>query len=59
METQKPLSAKEAADYLGLALPTLYSKVSRGELPHYKPAKKLYFYKEQLDEYIQNKGEQK
>jgi len=52
-ETQdKLLNVDEACDLLHLEKPTVYSKVSRGELPHMKKGKRLYFSKESLLEYI-------
>lgn len=47
------LTIQEAADFLTLAVPTLYSMVSRGELPHMKRSKRLYFSKKDLIEYVQ------
>ncbi|THD66827.1 DNA-binding protein [Robertkochia marina] len=42
------LTAEEAAKFLNLQLPTIYSKVSRGELPVMKNGKRLYFSKADL-----------
>lgn len=46
------LTVREAANYLNLAVPTVYSLVSRGELPYMKRSKRLYFSREELIEYI-------
>ena len=46
------LSVKEAADFLGLTVPTIYTKSSRGELPVMKRSKRLYFSKNDLMEYV-------
>jgi excisionase family DNA binding protein len=46
------LNVKQAAEFLNLAVPTVYSMVSRGELPKTKRSKRLYFCKEELVEYI-------
>ncbi|MCU4177638.1 helix-turn-helix domain-containing protein [Carboxylicivirga sp. N1Y90] len=52
-ETQdKLLNIDEACKVLHLEKPTVYSKVSRGELPHMKKGKRLYFSHEALLEYI-------
>lgn len=50
----KFIDIKEASKVLNLAIPTIYSKVSRNELPYYKidGSKKLYFLKSELEEYI-------
>ena len=42
----------QAAKFLNLAVPTLYSKVSRKEIPVNKQGKRLYFYKSELEEWI-------
>lgn len=47
-----PLSIQEASKFLNLSVATIYSKISRGELPVNKRGKKLYFLKEELFEYI-------
>jgi excisionase family DNA binding protein len=51
-DDEKPLVIKEAAKYLNLSVPTIYSKVSRGELPYFKKGKRLYFLKKNLEEFI-------
>ena len=48
------ISAKEAAEFLDLRLPTIYSKVCRKELPYMKRGKRLYFSKKQLIEFYQD-----
>lgn len=45
---------EEAAKFLHLSKPTLYSKVSRNELPCMKKGKRLYFSKQELTEYLKN-----
>ncbi|MDF1676836.1 MAG: helix-turn-helix domain-containing protein [Vicingaceae bacterium] len=46
------LTIKEASDFLHLSKATLYSKVSKGELPYMKRSKRLYFSKTELTEYL-------
>ena len=46
------LTIKQAAEFLSLAVPTIYSKVSRGELPVMKREKRLYFSRQELIEYL-------
>lgn len=46
------LTIDEAAQFLFLTKPTLYSKVSRGELPVMKRSKRLYFSKLELIDYL-------
>ena len=57
-QADKLLSVKEAGAFLGLAVPTIYSKVSRGELPVMKQGNRLYFSSIELMEYIKD-GRQK
>ncbi|QEC78514.1 helix-turn-helix domain-containing protein [Mucilaginibacter ginsenosidivorax] len=45
------LTVDQAATFLNLAVPTIYSKVSRREIPVSKPGKRLYFSKSELNEY--------
>lgn len=51
-QPEKLLTIQEAAGYLNLSVPTVYSKVSRGELPVMKRGKRLYFSKIELLEYL-------
>ncbi|OAD46009.1 helix-turn-helix domain-containing protein [Polaribacter atrinae] len=48
------LNTKEAAKFLNLSVPTLYSKVSKKEIPHMKRGKRLYFSKLELTDYIKS-----
>jgi excisionase family DNA binding protein len=50
--TEKFLTINEASEFLNLSVPTLYSKVSKGELPVMKRSKRLYFSSVELMEYI-------
>ncbi len=46
------LTVQEAANFLKLSIPTIYSKVSRLQLPCMKQGKKVYFSKNELLEYL-------
>lgn len=46
------LTIQEAAEFLHLTVPTIYSKVSKGELPVMKRGKRLYFSRIDLMEYV-------
>lgn len=48
------LTVKEAAGFLNLSVPTIYSKVSRGELPVMKRGKKLHFSSIELMQYLKD-----
>lgn len=45
---------KEACAFLGYAESTMYGKVSRNEIPYYKPANKLFFSKAELTQYLKH-----
>lgn len=46
-------SIGEAAQFLNLSVATLYSKVSRNEIPVFKKGKRLYFSKSELTAWIE------
>jgi excisionase family DNA binding protein len=46
------LTIQEAAEFLSLTVPTIYSKVNRKELPFMKRGKRLYFSSTELMEYV-------
>ncbi|GGB64698.1 hypothetical protein GCM10007424_00750 [Flavobacterium suaedae] len=48
------LTITEAAKFLNLSVATLYSKVSRNEIPVCKKGKRLYFLKSELTAWIQS-----
>lgn len=51
-QSEKLLTIQEAAEFLNLTVPTMYSKVSKGELPVMKRSKRLYFSRTELLEYL-------
>ncbi|MEC5173903.1 helix-turn-helix domain-containing protein [Chryseobacterium nepalense] len=46
------LTIQEAAEFLSLTVPTMYSKVSKREIPCMKRSKRLYFSRTELLEYL-------
>jgi excisionase family DNA binding protein len=50
--SEQLLTVQEAAKFLNLTVPTIYSKVSKGELPVMKRSKRLYFSREELTNYV-------
>jgi len=53
--TEQPdqlLTIQEAAEFLNLSVPTLYTKVHNAEIPVYKKTKRLYFSKQELTDWI-------
>ena len=53
-QPEQLLTIQEAAEFLRLTVPTMYSKVSRGELPVMKKGKRLYFSRTELLEYLKS-----
>jgi len=51
-QPEQLLTIQEAAEFLSLTVPTIYSKVSKGELPVMKRSKRLYFSNTELMEYL-------
>jgi excisionase family DNA binding protein len=51
-QTEQLLTIQQAAEFLSLSVPTMYSKVSKGELPVMKRSKRLYFSRTELHEYL-------
>jgi len=51
-QPEKFLNIQEAAQFLNLTVATIYSKVSKRELPFMKRSKRLYFSSTELMEYI-------
>lgn len=52
LQQEQFLNIQEGAEFLHLTVPTMYSKVSKGELPYMKRGKRLYFSRTQLMEYL-------
>ena len=55
---EKLMTVQEAANFLSLSVPTVYSKVSKSELPFMKNGKRLYFSNIELMDYLK-KGRSK
>lgn len=53
-QLEQLLTIQEAAEFLSLTVPTMYSKVSKGELPVMKRSKRLYFSRTELMEYLKD-----
>ena len=51
-QPEQLLTIQEAAEFLSLTVPTLYSKCSKNELPYMKRSKRLYFSRIELLEYL-------
>jgi len=51
-EQEELMPITQAAAFLDLAVPTVYSKVCRKEIPVNKRGKRLYFYRSELTEWI-------
>ena len=53
-QPEQLLTIQEAAEFLSLTVPTMYSKVSKGELPVMKRSKRLYFSRTELLDYLKD-----
>jgi excisionase family DNA binding protein len=51
-QPERFLTIQEASEFLSLSVPTIYSKVSKGELPVMKRSKRLYFSNSELLDYL-------
>ncbi|MDM1534221.1 helix-turn-helix domain-containing protein [Myroides marinus] len=51
-QPEKFLTIQEASKFLNLTVPTLYSKVSKCEVPSFKQGNRLYFSSVELTEYL-------
>ena len=51
-QSEQLLTVEDAAQFLNLTVATIYSKVSKGELPVMKRSKRLYFSKTELIDYL-------
>lgn len=49
----KPLHIKQAAEYLGLTVPTIYGLIHRKTIPVSKIGRHLYFSKKELNAWLQ------
>jgi excisionase family DNA binding protein len=46
------LTVNQAAEFLNLTVPTIYSKACRGEIPLMKRSKRIYFSRNELLDYL-------
>lgn len=46
------MDTKQVSEYLKLAVPTIYDKVHKREIPHHKVSSKLYFSKTEIDNWV-------
>lgn len=59
-QKEKPLNLVEAAKYLSISQSHLYKLTSQRKIPSHKPnGKYLYFFKEELDEWIVSSEKEK
>ncbi len=53
-QVEKPINLEGAAEFLGRSEAAVYTLCSRGTIPFYKKARKLYFLKSELLEWVRN-----
>lgn len=51
-EPEQLLTIKQASEFLSLSVATIYSKVSKNELPYMKRSKRLYFSRTELMDHL-------
>lgn len=49
---QKTLSPKEAAEYIGIHVETLYKMVRQKEVPHIRIRRRIFFSRETIDKWM-------
>jgi len=49
------MTVQEIAKFLSLSMPTIYSKISKGELPYMKKGKRVYFLKSEIISHLRSK----
>jgi len=54
VDNEKPLNVSEACAFLNLAQPTIYSLHSRNEIPAMRKNGRLYFFKQDLVDYLKS-----
>ena len=47
------MNADQVAEYLGIAVGTVYNKVSRGEIPFFKVGRAVRFRRSVIDEWVE------
>ena len=47
-----PMNVREVSEYLKISVSSIYKLTSSSQIPHYKSGKKLYFKKDEIDEWI-------
>lgn len=56
MDFSQKLNAEQAAAYIGVSTDYLLAKLETKGIPYYKPARRYYFIKEQLDEWMESQA---
>ncbi|GAB3701212.1 hypothetical protein GCM10027592_29100 [Spirosoma flavus] len=54
VDESQPIQIEEASKLLGITVQTIYCNI--GRIPHFKKHNRLYFYREQLKDYLSGKG---
>jgi len=57
LDTERPLRADQAAEFLQISKKTLQNYVSKKVIPHHKSSIGVYFYPSELNKLIKNKSE--
>lgn len=55
---RETMTAREAADYLGVCKDTMYTMAKRGEIYHFRPRGRVMFRRSSLDRWMDEQEEQ-
>lgn len=55
VQSKEIFNVKEAADFLDLEVGYLYQLTSKREIPFYRPGRKIYFKRQELEDWITSK----
>jgi excisionase family DNA binding protein len=53
-DPEKPLNVREAAEFLGFSIPTIYGLMHQRAIPYMKPGRRCYFLKSELINYLKD-----
>lgn len=56
MDFSQKLNTEQAAVYIGVSVDWLLDNLESKQIPYYKPARRYYFIKEQLDEWMETQA---
>ena len=52
VHTNNPMNCKDLSEYLKISLSAIYKLIYKGSIPHYKNGRKLFFKREEINDWI-------